>query len=105
MYIVGPFIQVALLWFLITVFTDSRDSSQSLRETWIVILGVFIVGVFSKLLLGEILGSLTFLIDVVALYFLVEKICEPRRGKTIRICIWYFVLSFLIWTGISLLAF
>ena len=94
--ILGPFISAAILWFLITLFTRSTSSSQTLTETWIVVIGMAMVSIVVRLLLGEILGIFTLALDVFALYLLVDKVCGVRRAATIRICVWYFVLTFLI---------
>lgn len=104
MGIFSLFIQVGILWFLITLFTGSRNSSQSLRETWIVIIGMMIIGILSRLLLGGILGPLLILVDIVTLYFLVDKVCEESQKTTIKICAWYFGLSLLIGLAFSVLA-
>jgi uncharacterized membrane protein YuzA (DUF378 family) len=72
---------VGILWFLITLFTGSTDSSRSLRETWIVIIGMLIVGLLARFMLAALLGDLEILIDIVALlidiaalYVLVDKV-------------------------------
>jgi hypothetical protein len=77
----GLFFQVGILWFLITLFTGSTDSSRSLRETWIVIIGMLIVGLLARFMLAALLGDLEILIDIVALlidiaalYVLVDKV-------------------------------
>ena len=92
----GTFLSVGVLWFLITLFTGSTDSSQSLRETWIVVIGMLIVSLLSRLLLGAVLGPFTVVIDIIALYLLVDKVCGTSRKKTIKICAWYFGISFMI---------
>ena len=43
-----------------------------------------------------LLGPLTFVVNVVALYFMVDKVCGTNKAVTIRICAWYFGISFLI---------
>ncbi|BCX47502.1 hypothetical protein HAHE_14100 [Haloferula helveola] len=96
MHIISTFLSVGILWFLITLFTRSTNASQSLTETWIVIIGMLIVGFISRLLLSGVLGPFTVIIDIAALYLLVDKVCGASRGVTIRICAWYFGLSFLI---------
>ena len=97
MFIFGLFIQVGILWFLITLYSNSTNSSTSLRETWIVILGVAIVGILSRLLLGGILSPLLLgILPLVALYFLVDKVCGLSQRNTIKICAWYLLISILI---------
>ena len=104
MHLFGLFFQVGILWFLITLFTGSTDSSQSLRETWIVIFGMLIVGLLTRFLLPGVLGYFAVLIDIVALYFLVDKVCGANRKITIRICAWYFGISFLIGLGSAVIS-
>ncbi len=87
---------VAILWFLITLFTRSTNSSQTLTETWIVMIGMLMVSLLTKFLLGGVLGIFTLVLNVVALYFLVDKVCGASRAATIRICAWYFGLTFII---------
>lgn len=95
MNVFGTFLQVGILWFLITLFTRSTSSSQSLTETWIVVIGMLIVSFLTSLLLGAILGPFTLLINIAALYILVDKVCGTSRKVTIRICAWYLGISFL----------
>lgn len=104
MSIIGTFLSVGILWFLITFFSRSTSSTQSLTETWIVIIGMMIVNLLSRWLLGGILGPFTLLISVAALYFLVDKVCGTPRKATIKICAWYFGLSFLINIFFSLIS-
>jgi hypothetical protein len=94
--LIGSFVSAAILWFLITLFTRSTNSSQTLTETWIVVIGMAMVSIVTRLLLGGILGIFTLVLNVVALYLLVDKVCGASRAATIRICVWYFVLTFLI---------
>lgn len=96
MNVFGTFLQVGILWFLITLFTRSTSSSQSLTETWIVVIGMLIVSFLTRLLLGAILGPFTLLINIAALYILVDKVCGTSRKVTIRICAWYLGISFLL---------
>jgi hypothetical protein len=67
MNVIGIFLQVGILWLLITLFTSSTDSSQSLRETWIVVFGMMIVGILTRLLFGGTIGPFTTIIDMVVL--------------------------------------
>jgi len=92
----GLFFQVGILWFLITLFSGSTNSDQSLRETWIVVIGMLIVGLLTRFLLPDLLSFAAILIDIVALYFLVDKVCGTSRKATIRICAWYLGISFMI---------
>lgn len=96
MFMFGLFLQVGILWFLITLYSGSTNSSSSLRETWIVLIGMAIVGIVSRLLLQDILGVFTGIISIVALYFLVDKVCGLARKNTIKICVWYFLISFFV---------
>ena len=86
----------ALIWLLITLFSRSTNSNQTLRETWIVVIGMSAVRLVTFFLFGGFLGLLTFVIDVVVLYFLVDKVCELNRRVTIKICVWYTIIVFLI---------
>lgn len=103
MHIIGTFLSVGILWFLITLFTRSTSSTQSLTETWIVVIGMLIVGFVSRLLLSGILGPFTLVVDIAALYLLVDKVCGTSRKVTIKICAWYFGISFLIGVFFALL--
>ena len=95
MSIINIFLQVGVLWFLITFYSRSTNSSSTLRETWIVVIGMLIVGLFSRLLLGGILGPFTGILSLIALYFLVDKICGLSRKITIKICVFYVVIMIL----------
>jgi hypothetical protein len=104
MYVINLFLQVGVLWFLITFYSRSTNSSSTLRETWIVIIGMIIVGFFSRLLLGGLLGPFTGILSLIALYFLVEKICDLSRKSTIKICVFYVVIMILFGIVGSILA-
>ena len=104
MHIFGTFLSVGILWFLITLFTNSNNSSHSLTQTWIVVIGMLIVGFLSKLLLAGFLGPFTVIVDIAALYLLVDKVCETNRKVTIKICAWYLGLSFVIALFFTLLS-
>ena len=95
MQIIGLFLQVGILWFLITLFSRSTNSSQTLTETWIVVIGMLVVGVLTRWFLSGFLGPFTVIIDIAALYLLVDKVCGTSRKVTIKICGWYFGVSFL----------
>lgn len=96
MPIIGLILQVGILWFLITLFSRSTNSSQALTETWIVVIGMLIVGILTRLFLSGRLGPFTAIIDIAALYWLVDKVCGTSRKVTFKICGWYFGISFLI---------
>lgn len=90
---IGTFLDLGLLWFLITLFTGSIDAERSFRETWIVVFGVMIVGLVARSLLGDSLRPLATPIQLVALYFLVDWSCGTDRRTTLKICGWYLVAS------------
>lgn len=96
MMLIGPLISAAILWFLITLFTRSTNSSQTQNETMIVVIGMAIVGILTRWFLSDFLGVFVVVVNIVALYVLVDKVCGASRAATIRICAWYFGLSFLI---------
>ncbi|MEY4482814.1 MAG: hypothetical protein RL693_266 [Verrucomicrobiota bacterium] len=85
------FIELGILWFLITLFTDSTNAEQSYRETSIVIFGVMTIGVFFKLLLGD--TPLVIPVQLAALYYLVDWSCGCDRRITWKICGWYLLTS------------
>lgn len=89
-------ISVTILWFLITLFTRSTNSSQTLTESWIVVIGMLIANLLIKLLLGGLPVLIGRILSVIILYFMVDKICGTSKQTTMRICIWYFVISALI---------
>ncbi|MGC6426503.1 MAG: hypothetical protein ACON5H_05840 [Akkermansiaceae bacterium] len=74
---------------MITIFTGSTNSSQSLRETWIVLLGMLIASYLARFLFGGVLGPFAGLLSIAVLYFLIGKICGVRRKVALRICGWY----------------
>lgn len=96
----GTFVSLGILWFLITLFTDSIDSEASFREAWIVYFGVAIVGIPCRLILADGLEPLAAVGETAALYFLVGKVCETDRRTTMKICGWY-LLGTLVVSGIS----
>ena len=96
MNIFGTFLQVGILWFLITLFTGQTNSNVSLTETWIVMIGMMIVGLLSRVILAPFLGPFVVLIDVGALYLLVDKVCGTARKTTLKICGWYLGISFVL---------
>lgn len=90
MMVIGTFIDLGILWFLIVLFTGSIDAEQSYRETWIVIFGVMTVGLVFRSLLGDALATP---FQLVALYYLVDWWCGTDRRTTLKICAWYLVAS------------
>jgi hypothetical protein len=90
---IDTFLDLGILWFLIVYFTGSIDADQSYRETLIVIVGVMIVGLVFRSLLGDSLRPLATPFQVVALYFLVDWSCSTDRRTTLKICGWYLVAS------------
>jgi hypothetical protein len=104
MILIDVLIPAAILWFLITLFTRSRNSSRTLTETGIVVIGMLMVGLLTRWFLSDFIGLLTSAVNVVALYFLVDKVCGTSRAITIRICVWYFVISFFIGLFFRLMA-
>lgn len=92
----GLFLQVGILWFLITFYSRSTNSKSTLRETWIVVLGMLSIGFIARLTLSSVLGGFVEIIPIIALYFLVDKVCELSRSATIKICVCYIVISVLI---------
>lgn len=95
MHAIGLFLQTGILWLLITLFTRSTDSQQTLNETRIVIFAMLAVGFVTKFLLRPYLGPFSLLVDVAALYWLVDKVCGNSRNITFKICLWYFLISIL----------
>jgi hypothetical protein len=91
---IGLLLNVGILWFLITLFTRQTNSTVSLGETWIVIIGTVVVGVLSRLLLGGFLGPFVVIVDIMALYLIVDKVCGTPKKTTYRICGWYFGITF-----------
>ncbi len=89
----GTFIDIAILWLIIVIFTESSDSEQSFRDTWIVLFGVGMVGLVFQLILGASLRFLALPIEGIALYLLVEWSCGTERKVTLKICGWYVVVS------------
>ncbi len=85
----GIFIQVGVLWFLITLYSRSSSSSTALRETWIVVIGMLAVSLLCRFFLSNLLGPFVGLPSLIALYFLVDKVCGLSRAVTIKICVIY----------------
>ena len=98
MIIINAFIQVGILWFLITLFTGATNSSQTLTHTWIIVIGMVLVSIITAVLL-TILGLPELIglpVKVGALYLLVDKVCQCSQQVTLKICGWYLGISFLL---------
>ena len=93
MYLFNLAISIGILWFLITFFTGSTNSSHSFNLAWIVIFGMLIVGLITKILLSGIIGPFTAVVDIAALYILVDKVCGTPQKVTLKICAWYLGIS------------
>ena len=89
----GIVLHFAILWFLITLFTRQTNAAQSTREAKIVYIAMGFVWLVTRLLLWVLMGPLVIAIEAVALYLLVDKVCETPKRITMRICIWYIVLA------------
>ena len=94
--IIGVVFKAALLWLLITFYTRQTSSDQSWREAQIVLMIFLAVSIAVRLFLGNILGLFVVLIEVGALYVIVDRVCETPKRVTIRICAWYFSVMFLV---------
>jgi len=53
----GTFLDLGILWFLITLFTGSIDSDRSFREARIVAFGVKIIGFVCHAVLDKAFGA------------------------------------------------
>lgn len=94
MLLVDLTLHTAILWFLITFFTRSTSADRSLIQTMVVVGGMFLVGIVSEFALRPAIGFFTMVIELAALYWLVDKSCETNRKTTIKICLWYLVCVF-----------
>jgi hypothetical protein len=83
-FILQHFVPLGLLWVLIVIFTGSRDSEQSYREALICACGRAVPMPYELL---------RYPVQLVALFFLVDRVCECSRSVTWRILIWYVVIS------------
>ena len=83
------FLDLGILWFLIVLFTGSLDAEHSYRETWIVIIGLMIIHLAARAVVGDDLQLLALPIQWVGLYYLVDWACETDRRTTLKICGWY----------------
>lgn len=90
MQVIKIFLEVGVLWFLIALFTRSTDSNRSLREAVIVVFGMLFVRAATLLLqLRGSLPPLALIIEIAALYLLVDKVCGCSLKTTVKICGWY----------------
>ena len=89
MFTTGTFLDFAVLWFLIAIFTESSESEESVRDTWIVVFGVGMAGMVSQWILGDSLRLLALPIEGITLYCLVEWSWGTERKITLKICGWY----------------
>lgn len=92
-FILQHFFPIGLVWILITIFTGSRDEDQSYREALICTCGLAAISMIFSWFLPEQFALLRYPIQVIALFFLVERVCESSRATTWRIIIWYVVIS------------
>jgi hypothetical protein len=95
----GTIIDLALLWFLVVLFTGSISSEQSYRETWIAVFGTKIVGLVSSFTLPDGFRDLGFVAQSLALFYLVTWACGTDRRTTLKICGWYLVVSLVFQIG------
>jgi hypothetical protein len=93
---IGLGISLTLLWILIALFNKSGHPELDQREAQIVVMGVAIVGIIAWLLFGRIFRPAPALLQLVALFILVERVCETDRPTTIRICGYYLLVLFVL---------
>jgi hypothetical protein len=107
MNLIGIFLSGAILWFLITLFTDSLDSEESFTETSIVVIGMIGAGIITHLILvmvGVPFGGIIKTgVQALVVYFLVLKICGTDRKTSVKVVVWFFGISFVMNLVISLL--
>ena len=96
-FILQHFSPLLLLWVLIVIFTGSRDDEQSYREALICTVGLAVISMVFAWLVPSPFNLLRFPVQLVALYFLVDRVCECSVATIWRIIIWYVVLSVLFW--------
>jgi hypothetical protein len=92
-FIIQHFAPLALLWVLIVIFTGSRDSTQSYREALLCACGLAAISMIFAWMVPMPVKLLRYPAQVVALFFLVDRICECSRAVTWRIVIWYVVIT------------
>jgi hypothetical protein len=81
------------VWILIVIFTGSRDEEQSYREALICASGLAAISMIFAWFLPDQIALLRYPIQVIALFFLVDRVCESSRATTWRITIWHVVIS------------
>ena len=92
-FILQHFLPLGLVWVLIVIFTGSRDEDQSYREALICASGLAVISMIFAWFLPDQITLLRYPIQVIALFFLVDRVCECSRATTWRITIWYVVIS------------
>lgn len=92
-FIIQHFLPLLPLWVLIVIFTGSRDSDQSYREALLCACGLAAISMIFVWAVPMPYKLLRYPVQVVALFFLVDRICECSRAVTWRILIWYVVLT------------
>lgn len=98
-FILQHFIPLGLLWILIVILTGSRDEEQSYREALICTAGAAFVSMIFTWFVPHPWILLRYPLQLIVLFFLVDKVCGCNRGITWRILIWY-VLFALVFKGI-----
>ncbi len=91
-FILQHFLPLGLVWVLIVIFTGSRDEDQSYREALICASGLAVISMIFAWFLPDQITLLRYPIQVIALFFLVDRVCECSRATTWRITIWYVVI-------------
>ena len=92
-FIISHLAAFPLLWVLILYFTRSLDNKQSFREAFICTLGLAVISMIFTWFVPFPLNLLRFPVQMVALYFLIDRVCECSFATTWRIVIWYVVIS------------
>jgi hypothetical protein len=94
-FILQHFSPLLLVWLLIVIFTGSRDHMHSYREALICTVGLAAISMIFAWVIPSPYHLLRFPVQVFALFFLIERVCECARATTWRIVIWYAALSIL----------
>jgi hypothetical protein len=92
-FIISHLTSLPLLWVLIVYFTRSLDNKQSFREAFICTLGLAVISMIFAWFVFVPFNLLRFPVQMVALYFLIDRVCECSVATTWRIVIWYLVIS------------
>lgn len=92
-FLLQHFVPLGLIWVLIVIFTGSRDSDQSYREALICASGLAVISMIFAWVVPAPYNLLRYPVQLVALFFLVDRVCECSRSVTWRILIWYVVIS------------